>query len=100
MTVLLALKDLGDLTVSEDLFDSVTEAVKPRTSCAESLPVASRLPPFWLEWRCHSCQTLLGCRDLQATLISAFLGQPGVMLGPSLNAKRCSLFFSFLSVLS
>ena len=73
VTVRLALEELSDLTVTEDLSDCVTEAVKPGPFYAESLPVASRLPPFWLEWRCHSCQPLLGCRDLQAQNISAFM---------------------------
>lgn len=73
MTVRLALEELSDLTVTEDLSDCVTEAVKPGSSYAESLPVASRLPPFWLEWRCHSCQPLQAkhISDLQAKNISA-----------------------------
>ncbi len=73
VTVRLALEELSDLTVTEDLSDCVTEAVKPGSSYAESLPVASRLPPFWLEWRCHSCQPLQAkhISDLQAKNISA-----------------------------
>jgi len=93
VTVRLALQKLSDLTVTEDLSDCVTEAVKPGTSYAESLPVASRLPPCWLEWRCHSCQPLLGCRDLQAKHISAWAAR--YIAGFLILLTPTGAFFSF-----